>query len=100
MSTQNSLYLWLGQHVLACFVLLTFSFIVFGALSLDLIRLFSANAAFLLAHGWIAVLEGGLRQFLELLFNAFLAMAAYLLFKLSEHALVHRLMAGRGATRR
>lgn len=92
MDANSSFYLWLSRHSVFCFVLLTLSFIVFGALSLDLIRLFGANASFLLAHGWAAVLEGGVRQLFELVLSATLAMAAYLLFKLCEHALVHRLM--------
>ncbi len=95
MTTHDPFYAWLGRHPLLCFGLLTLSFIVFGAFSLDLIRLFSANAEFLLKHGWAALLEGGVRQFLELSLNALMAMAAYVLFKLCEHALVHRLMEGR-----
>lgn len=35
------------------------------------------------------MLEGGLRQLLELLLNGFLAMMAYVVFKACEHRLSH-----------
>jgi hypothetical protein len=90
--THNSpLYHWLRGHRLPCFFLLTVCFIGFGALSLDLVRLLTANAGFLLAHGWVGLTEGGFLQLLELSGKALAAMACYVAFKLSEHALVDRL---------
>ncbi|MCV2369827.1 hypothetical protein [Roseateles oligotrophus] len=90
--TKNSpLYFWLCGHRIVCFLMLTISFVSFGALSLDLIRLLSANAGFLFANGWAGLVDGGLRQLIELSASALAAMACYVLFKLCEHALVHRL---------
>lgn len=92
MPTPHSrLYLWLAAHVPVCFVLMALSFVLFGILSLDLVRLVSANAGFLLRAGWDGLLDGGLQQLLELSLNALAAIAAYLCFKLCEHVLVHRL---------
>lgn len=91
MSHNSSLYIWLRGHRLACFLLLTLSFIGFGALSLDLVRFLGANAGFLLTHGWEGLCEGGFMQLLELLGKALAAMAFYVVFKLCEHALVDRL---------
>ncbi|MFZ6757729.1 hypothetical protein ACO0K9_11015 [Undibacterium sp. Ji50W] len=91
MARQRKLYAWLCDHSVACFVLLTVSFLVFGKLSFDLIHLFSANADYLLDNGWIGLMEGGLQQLLELLATSCGAMIAYLLFKLCENALVERL---------
>ena len=85
------LYGWLFVHRLACFLLMTLAFLLFGVLSLDLVKVVSANAGFLWANGWMGLMDGGFQQLLELLVTALLAIAAYLLFKLCEHALVHRL---------
>jgi len=87
----SKLHHWLSQHRMACFALMTASFVLFGCLSLDLVKLVSANASLLGTHGWQALQDGGLQQLLELWLSAFAAIAAYLLFKLCEHVLVHGL---------
>jgi hypothetical protein len=88
MPTNSKLYLWLRRHPLACFLLMTASFIGFGYLTVDLIRLLSSNANFVLAYGWLALEIGALQQLGELWLAALLAMACYLLFKLCEQVLV------------
>ena len=87
---------WLQAHHLACLTLMTLAFLVSGALSVDLVRLLHANLGFLAEHGWLAVRDEGLWQLLGLLLRALLATLGYLLFKLCEHALVHRLSTRRG----
>ena len=69
------------------FVVMGVAFLVFGMVSLNLVHLASANARFLLDYGWSAVREGGLWQLLGLLFNGYLAMAAYVVLKTCEHSL-------------
>ncbi|MFZ6654959.1 hypothetical protein [Undibacterium sp. TJN19] len=91
MSRHSKLFAWLCAHPVACFILLTVSFLVFGKLSYDLIHLFSANAEYLTDNGWVGLIEGGLEQLLELILSAFAAMAAYMIFKLCEHAMTERL---------
>ena len=91
MPVNRPFYLWLRRHPLASFLLMTLSFIAFGYLTLDLVRLIGSNTAFIVAHGWVALASGGLQQFAELSLSALLAMACYLLFKLSEQALLKRL---------
>lgn len=91
MQANSQLYLWLHCHPLACFMLMTSSFVGFGYLTVDLVQLFSSNAAFVLSYGWQALMIGGLQQLCEVWLGAFLAMACYLLFKLCEQVLVHRL---------
>ncbi|WP_310384328.1 hypothetical protein [Roseateles sp.] len=91
MNHHSPLYQWLCSHRLLCFLLLTAGFIGFGVLSLDLVRLVSANAGFLLTHGWAGLMEGGLMQLLELAGKALAAMVCYMVFKLCEHALLDRL---------
>lgn len=91
MMESSKLYLWLARHPLYCLLLMTLSFICFGWFSVDLVRLIPLNASFLLKHGWLALREGGLLQFLELWLYAFAAILAYLAFKLCEVVLVQGL---------
>lgn len=90
-STPSRLHAWLLRHWLGCYALMTLAFLLFGLLSFDLVRLFSANAGLLWNHGWQGLLDGGLQQLLELLLGALGAVAAWLMFKLCEHVLVQRL---------
>ena len=87
MSRHSKVFAWLCAHAVACFILLTVSFLVFGKLSYDLIHLFTANAEYLADNGWVGLIEGGFQQLLELILSAFGAMAAYMMFKLCEHAM-------------
>ena len=57
--TRSRLHRWLSTHRAACFVLMTLAFLVFGLLSLDLVRLVSANAGFLWRAGWDGLMDGG-----------------------------------------
>lgn len=82
---------WLRRHRLACFGLMVLGFMAFGLQTLDLVRLVSANAAFLSEYGWQGLQDGGLRQLLELLASSIGAMAAWLLFKLCETLLMQSL---------
>jgi hypothetical protein len=87
-ANHSALHIWLHRHRVSCFVLMTVSFIAFGALSLDLVRLVRANANLLWEHGLQGVMDGGLQQLAELWFSAFGAVGCYLVFKLCEHILV------------
>ena len=86
---------WFHRVVLArswlTFVVMVLSFLAFGVGTLNLFVLIRANGNFLLENGWMAVMDGGLRQSAELLANALVAMAAYVIFKTCEHRLVHAL---------
>lgn len=91
MPANSSLYRWLRRHLVVSFLLMTASFVFFGYLTIDLVHLLSSNAAFIVRHGWLALMSGGLLQLGELTLTALLAMACYLLFKLCEQALLQRL---------
>ena len=82
---------WLRRHRVACFGLMVLSFIGFGLLTLDLVRMVQANATFIAEYGWQALQDGGLRQLLELLASSAGAMAAWLLFKVCETLLLQSL---------
>ncbi|MEB0140173.1 MULTISPECIES: hypothetical protein [unclassified Undibacterium] len=84
------LFNWLVRHYVATYFLMVLLFLVFGLLSLDLVKYVSSNTSYLLNYGVEALLDGGLRQFIELCLTSLLAVLAYLGFKLCEHALVAR----------
>ena len=88
MFTISALTAWLRRHRFACFGLMVLSFVVFGLLTLDLVRLVNANTALLSEYGWQSLHDGGLRQLLELVASAIAAMLAWLLFKVCETVLV------------
>ena len=80
------------------FVVMGLAFFCFGVGSLNLFYLLRANTSFLVHNGWMAVLDGGARQLLELLANGYVAMLAYVVFKSCEHALVDWLCHARDPT--
>jgi len=91
----SALHRWLSSHVVGCFLVMTLSFVLFGLLSLDLVKLVSANAGFLWRAGWDGLMDGGFMQLLELAVSAFAAIASYIVFKLCEHVMVDRLATSR-----
>ncbi|MGB7904241.1 MAG: hypothetical protein WCF43_06075 [Steroidobacteraceae bacterium] len=86
---------WFQRAVLsrrwATFVVLCLAFFVFGVGTLNLFMLLSANVELLYEYGWQAVMDGGLRQLVELLATGIISMAAYLVFKTCEFRLVQAL---------
>jgi hypothetical protein len=91
MPVERSFYRWLRCHPGVTFFLMTASFLAFGYLTIDLVHLLSSNAAFIVRHGWVALISGGLLQLGELSLTALIAMVNYLLFRLCEKALLQRL---------
>ena len=65
------------------------AFFAFGIGSLNLFYLLQANAKLLFEHGWMAVMDGGLQQLLELLATGYGSLAAYTVFKACEYRLSH-----------
>jgi hypothetical protein len=92
MTTQNHtrLFNWLVQHFVATYLLMVCLFLIFGLLSLDLVKYVSANANYILENGLQGLWDGGLRQMIELILTSFFAVLAYVGFKVCEHALVER----------
>jgi hypothetical protein len=84
---------WFHRAVLsrlwASYLCMGFSFLVFGAGTLNLVHLVKANTDLLWTYGWQAVMDGGAQQLLELLVTGYLSMAAYIVFKACEYRLVH-----------
>jgi hypothetical protein len=86
---------WFKRTVLArrwaAFILMGLAFFGFGAGTLNLFMLLRANAELLAAHGWQAVVDGGLRQLVELLVTGYASMLCYVVFKACEYSLVRHL---------
>jgi len=82
---------FLRAHRFVTFLLMSFSFVIFGIMTVNLFFVFKANLDFLAAHGSMALADGGFLQFLQLLLASLLALAFYLLFKVCEKILVDSL---------
>jgi hypothetical protein len=86
---------WFHRIVLSrrwlTFVVMGIAFLTFGAGTVNLLMVFSANLTFIGRYGWEALMEGGARQFAGLVITGYLSMAAYVVFKACEHRLVHDL---------
>jgi len=93
---------WFRRAVLTrrwlTFVVLGLAFFVFGSGSLNLFFLLKANGELLVEHGWQAAMDGAAQQLVELLITGYVSMAAYVVFKACEHALVHDLIGDRVRT--
>ena len=88
---RSRLFEWLQHHLLLTFFLLCLSFVTFGWLSFDLIRIFSANAEYLVDNGWQGLMDGGFEQLVDLVLTTLAAMVFYIVFKLCEAVLMQRL---------
>lgn len=86
-------------HKLLCgpswltFILMGASFLLFGALSFNLVFLLKANISLYLDYGIMVIDDGALRQLIELLIYGYLSLFFYLCFKTCEHILVERVSA-------
>ena len=91
---------WFNEAVLsrrwATFILLGLAFFCFGAGTLNLFVLLRANAVLIATHGWQAIMDGGLRQLVELLLIGYASVAAYVVLKACEFALVRQIVGGPG----
>ena len=77
------------RRVWLTFMVMGLAFFSFGVGSLNLFYMLQANGTLLLEYGWVAVMEGGLRQLAELLVTGYASMAAYIVFKACEYRLAH-----------
>lgn len=71
------------------FIVMCSCFGLFGAGTLNIFSMFSANWDMITQQGLMAMATGSLRQLFEPLGNLVLSMAFYVVFKACEHQLVH-----------
>lgn len=67
--------------------------LLFGLSSLNIFALLHANFELVARHGAMALMDGALRQMIELLGYGYLSVIFYLLFKAAERALTERIFA-------
>jgi hypothetical protein len=79
-----------SYHAVVLFFAMGACVALFAWSSYNLANLAIANFRFLSEYGWLAVMEGGLWQLLEIGVYAVLSLAFYLGFKSCEHELVDR----------
>ena len=92
MTLRGALHRFVFGRRIVCFVVMVLSFMVFGALTLNLAVLLKANVELIAEHGWQVLGDGAAQKFAEIMLSAGVAMAAYLLFKACEYSLVHALL--------
>jgi len=84
---------WFQRTVLSrawlTFIVMGLSFFAFGVGSLNLFYMMQANTQLLLEYGWMGIMDGGLRQLLELLGTGYACVALYTIFKTCEYRLAH-----------
>jgi hypothetical protein len=82
---------WFRHHVLSrlwlTFVVLGFSFFVFGASTVNLGLMFTANLELLREVGWRAAMDGAAVQLLGLVSTGYIGVGAYVVLKTCEHRL-------------
>ena len=83
-----TLHEFLYRHPVLTLMLLVFSGLTVGTLTLNIFHLLAANWEVIGRHGLMALREGAAQQLIELLLTGTVSMLVYLLFKLSEGALV------------
>jgi hypothetical protein len=84
---------WLSlssRHAVTVFLLAGGFAALFAWNSYNLFQTAMANISFLRAYGWMAVMDGGLRQLFTLVAYGYLSLAFYIGFKACEAELVHR----------
>ena len=86
---------WFRRIVLSrrwlTFLVMGLAFFVFGVGTYNIFMLLSGNIALIANHGWMALMDGAARQFVELIVTGYLSMAAYVVFKTCEYRLAHNL---------
>jgi uncharacterized membrane protein HdeD (DUF308 family) len=86
---------WFHRTVLSrrwlTFLVMGLAFFVFGVGTYNIFMMLSANIDLIARYGWLALMDGAARQFVELVVTGYLSMAAYVVFKTCEYRLTHDL---------
>ncbi len=89
----------LWKHRWLTFLLMGLSFLLFGAMTVNIFVLLKANIDLFLDYGTMVIIDGALLQLAELTAYGYLSMLFYVLFKACEHILVAHLTGERRASR-
>jgi predicted TIM-barrel enzyme len=82
----------LTRHWLLTLGLMGLFGLLFGIVSLNIIALLHANFSLVVTHGAMALMDGALRQLLELVAYGYLSVIFWLLFKACESVLVGKMV--------
>ena len=93
MRTQLIGFLW--THRWLTFLLMGLSFLLFGAMTVNIFVLLKANIDLYLDYGAMVIADGALLQLAELIAYGYLSLLFYVLFKACEHILVTQLTGDR-----
>lgn len=85
-----------NHHAMTIFLLMGLCGVLFAWTTFNLFHLAMENLRFLREAGWMAVMEGGLRQLLEIVGSGLLSLVFYIGFKACEVELVYRWRNWRG----
>lgn len=88
-----NLYNFFYKRPITTLIILIGSGLTFGAMTVNIFRLFAANWKFITTYGLVALHEGALRQTIELIMTGMLAMVVFLMFKFCEKVLIDRMSA-------
>jgi hypothetical protein len=79
-----------AHHTITLFLVMGASGMALAWMSFNLLHLAMENTRFIGMHGLVALLEGGLRQIIEIMIYGILSLVSYLVFKVCEVELVAR----------
>ncbi len=89
---------WFRRTVLSrlwlTYIVLGLSFLASGVGTIRLFYTLDANLKLIFEHGWMALMDGGAAQFVELVLTAYLSLLAYIVFKACEYRLSHWVVDG------
>lgn len=79
---------FLYKHPILALMLMVLSGLTVGTLTVNIFNVLSENWDFISRHGLMALREGAALQLLELFFTGLVSMLVFVLFKVTESALV------------
>ncbi len=85
---QRKIINYLARSPFSTLCAMTVCFLAFGYFSLNLFFLFQANIGAIREFGWLILKEGAAIQLIVILFNAFMSVVFYSLWKVCERLIV------------
>lgn len=82
----------LHYHIGLTFVIMAISVFIAGLMTVNLFYLFSQNIVLIKTHGAMALEDGALLQFFELVVSGVIGLIAFIIFKASEQVIVSKIL--------
>ena len=84
--------LLLTKHWTLTFIIMLFSSFILGICSYNLFYLFKENINLVINYGYMALMDGALKEIAMLCLNGIISLSAYVIFKACEKQLVDSLL--------